>query len=138
MCTISQEQTNKKLYHFVTNHLYFRTSYYKYVSYLLKKALLCCVEKVVVDVAASAVPSAAGPPPSVAATLRCACVGTAAACACGLSCASASEQGRMLSQPACALTPPAERRPAQESACAAAGSARRVELGATAGRFGPD
>lgn len=42
-----------------------------------------------VDVAASAVPSAAEPLPFAAVTLTCAYVGTAAACARGLSCVSA-------------------------------------------------
>lgn len=91
----------------------------------------------VVGVVASVVPSAAGPPPSAAAAApTCAYVGTAAACARGLSCVAVSGAGWAWSQPACAATAPAERRPAQANGCArvAAGSAGWVEAGATARR----
>ena len=111
------------------------------ISYLLRKAPACCAVMAAVDVVdvvvvASVVPSAAGPPPSAAATPTCAYVGTAAACARGLSCAAASGAGWAWSQPACAATAPAERRPAQVNGCAraAAGSAGWVEAGATARR----
>ncbi len=86
----------------------------------------------VVDVVASVVPSAARPPPSAAVTPTCVYVGTAAACARGLSCVSASGRGWMLSQPACASTAPAEGRPERANVCVAAVSARWVEPGATA------
>lgn len=66
-----------------------------------------------VDVVASAVPSAAGQPPFAAVTLMCAYVRTAAASACGLRCVSASEEGWVLSQPACALMAPVGRPPVQ-------------------------
>lgn len=59
---------------------------------LRSKALLYFVVMAVVDVAASAVPSAAEPPPSVAGMLPCAYVEMAAACAHGLSYVSAKER----------------------------------------------
>lgn len=85
-----------------------------------------------VDVVASVAPSAAGPPPSVAVAPTCVCVGTAAACARGLSYVSAPGQGRVLSPPARALTAPAEGRPAQANACERVASARWAESGETA------
>lgn len=87
-----------------------------------------------VDVAASVVPSAAGPPPSAAAMLTCVGVGTAAAYAHGLSCASVSGQGWTLPQPACASMEASERRPALVNVCAHVAAAGWVEPGATATR----
>lgn len=80
-------------------------------------------------VVASVAPSAAGPPPSAAVAPACVYVGTAAACARGLSCVSAREEGLVLSQPACASTAPAEGRPAQANACERVASACWAEAG---------